>query len=40
MDRKTVNMAKSQLGFYDFIIKPSLSIAALALNNNSEYQNL
>ncbi len=37
MDRKTVNVAKSQLGFYDFIIKPSLSIASLALKNNAAY---
>ena len=37
MDRKTVNVAKSQLGFYDFVIKPSLSLASLALKNNPVY---
>ena len=37
MDRKTVNVAKSQLGFYDFVIKPSIAIASLALKNHPKY---
>jgi 3'5'-cyclic nucleotide phosphodiesterase len=32
MDRSTVNIAKSQAGFYDFIMKPSLQAISLILN--------
>lgn len=35
-DRFTTNIAKSQIGFYNFVIKPTFEAASIILNNSIE----